>query len=56
MPYWYMDEPEKYYSMWKKEKLGLGDAWEGGEHQYILHSGQGKPYYYNPHCEMVQVH
>ncbi|MCY9190166.1 tyrosine-type recombinase/integrase [Bacillus mojavensis] len=32
----------------KKENLVLGDAWEGGEHQYILHSGQGKPYYYNP--------
>jgi len=28
------------------EKLLLGDAWEGGEHQFVFHSGKGKPYYY----------
>ncbi|MGC1137750.1 site-specific integrase [Bacillus sp. B38] len=46
MPDWYMDELEEYYRMWKKEKLRLGNAWEGGEHQYVFHSGNGKPYYY----------
>jgi hypothetical protein len=39
-----MDELAKYYRIWKK--LLLGDAWEGGEHQYVFHSGKGKPYYY----------
>ncbi|WP_253295061.1 hypothetical protein [Bacillus atrophaeus] len=46
MPDFYMDELAKYYRIWKKEKLLLGDAWEGGEHQYVFHSGKGKPYYY----------
>ncbi len=41
-----MDELAKYYRIRKKEKLLLGDAWEGGEHQYVFHSGKGKPYYY----------
>ncbi|WP_329956614.1 tyrosine-type recombinase/integrase [Bacillus sp. PS108] len=31
---------------YEKEKLLLSDAWEGGEHQYVFHSGKGKPYYY----------
>ncbi|WP_396021497.1 tyrosine-type recombinase/integrase [Bacillus sp. YC2] len=38
-----MDDLAKYYLMWKKEKLMLG---EGGDNQYIFHSGTGKPYYY----------
>ncbi|MCY9195992.1 site-specific integrase [Bacillus atrophaeus] len=46
MPDFYMDELAKYYRIWKKEKLLLGDAWEGREHQYVFHSGKGKPYYY----------
>ncbi|MEC3613106.1 tyrosine-type recombinase/integrase [Bacillus velezensis] len=46
MPDFYMNELAKYYRLWKKEKLLLGDAWEGGEHQYVFHSGKGKPYYY----------
>lgn len=44
-----MNELAKYYRIWKKEKLLLGDAREGGDHQNIFHSCKGKPYYYtNP--------
>ncbi|MFI8650701.1 tyrosine-type recombinase/integrase [Bacillus velezensis] len=46
MPDFYMEDLAKYYRMWKKEKLMLGDAWEGEDNQYIFHSGTGKPYYY----------
>nr|WP_223249914.1 site-specific integrase [Bacillus sp. 7788] len=46
MPDWYMNELSLYYHMWKREKEKLDDAWEGGDHQYIFHSGFGKPYYF----------
>lgn len=46
MPDFYMKELAAYYRMWQKEKDMLGDAWEGEDHQYIFHSGKGKPYYY----------
>lgn len=47
MPEWYMRELRSYYTQWKKEKLQLGDAWEGGDKQYVFHSGGGKPYHYS---------
>ncbi|UDF15771.1 site-specific integrase [Bacillus pumilus] len=46
MPDWYMNELSLFYHMWIREKEKLEDAWEGGDHQYIFHSGFGKPYYY----------
>lgn len=46
MPEWYMQELKKYYLQWKKDKLMAGDAWEGGDKQYVFHAGLGKPYYY----------
>ncbi|MCY8911733.1 tyrosine-type recombinase/integrase [Bacillus atrophaeus] len=51
-----MDELAKYYRIWKKEKLLLGDAWEGGDHQNIFHNGKGKPYYYtNPTAQWAKT-
>lgn len=47
MPDWYMRELRSYYIQWKKEKLVLGDAWEGGDAQFVFHSGAGKPYHYS---------
>ncbi|ALC80791.1 hypothetical protein AM592_03705 [Bacillus gobiensis] len=32
--------------MREQEKENLGDAWEGGNHQFVFHSGTGKPYYF----------
>ncbi|GIM44458.1 hypothetical protein DNHGIG_00070 [Collibacillus ludicampi] len=46
MPEWYMRELRKYYTEWKKERLLVGDLWEGGDKQYVFHGGTGKPYYY----------
>ncbi|MGG3571228.1 site-specific integrase [Bacillus gobiensis] len=46
MPDWYMDELKEYQMIWKREKFRLGDAWEGGDKQYVFHGGTGKPFYY----------
>ncbi|GAB7387425.1 tyrosine-type recombinase/integrase [Bacillaceae bacterium] len=46
MPEWYMQELKNYYHEWKKQKLQLGDRWEGGDRQYVFHNGFGKPYHY----------
>lgn len=45
MPVWYMRELKEYQLWWKKERLKLGDKWQGGENQYVFHNGFGKPYY-----------
>ncbi|WP_312116598.1 site-specific integrase [Brevibacillus reuszeri] len=46
MPSWYMEELEKYYTEWQREKELLGDKWQGEERQFVFHNGVGKPYYY----------
>ncbi|WP_144470920.1 tyrosine-type recombinase/integrase [Bacillus pumilus] len=46
MPNWYMDELKQYHIMWKKEKLLVGDLWEGDDHQYLFHNGFGVPFHY----------
>lgn len=46
MPEWYMQELKDFYLEWRKEKLQIGDAWQGGDRQYVFHSGLGKPYYF----------
>ncbi|MEK4029333.1 tyrosine-type recombinase/integrase [Pseudobacillus sp. FSL P4-0506] len=45
MPRWYMGELKDYYREWRKEKLALGDQWQGGDRQFIFHCGLGIPYY-----------
>ncbi|MNN49852.1 Tyrosine recombinase XerD [compost metagenome] len=44
MPKWYMDELKRYEHTWKKEKLRCKN-WQGGDKQYIFHSGNGVMYY-----------
>lgn len=46
MPEWYMEDLHKYYLWWRKEKMKQGEEWEGGEHEYLFHSGNGQPFYY----------
>ncbi|WP_456280247.1 hypothetical protein M1D85_06115 [Bacillus sp. JZ35] len=31
--------------MWSKEKLLVGDLWEGDHHQYLFHNRFDEPYY-----------
>lgn len=45
MPTWYMRELKEYQLEWKKERLKLGDQWQGGDNQYIFHNGFGNPYF-----------
>lgn len=47
MPHWYMEELSEYCLEWKKEKLRIGDKWEGGDRRFLFHSGKGKPYHPN---------
>lgn len=44
MPKWYMEELKRYEHIWKKEKLRCKN-WQGGDKQYIFHSGNGVMYY-----------
>ncbi|GER73382.1 tyrosine-type recombinase/integrase [Weizmannia acidilactici] len=46
MPDWYMEELAKYKMTWDHEKDKLGDAWKGGEHEFVFHGGVGKPLYH----------
>lgn len=46
MPDWYMRELKMYYKERQKERWNLGDKWQGGDKQYVFHSGLGKPYHY----------
>lgn len=46
MPSWYMEELAKYYEHWQAEKERAGDKWQGGDREFIFHSGLGKPFYY----------
>lgn len=46
MPEWYMKELKEYHLDWKKEKLKLGDVWQGEGKQFVFHNGFGKPFYH----------
>ncbi|WP_158221320.1 hypothetical protein [Salimicrobium humidisoli] len=46
MPDWYMELLKDYEKEWKREKLKAGKLWEGGFHEYLFHSGTGKPFYF----------
>lgn len=47
MPAWYMDEMRKFRKEWVKQKLIVGNKWEGGDKEYVFHSGLGRPLYYS---------
>ena len=47
MPHWYMEELAMYCREWKKQRLLVGDKWEGGNKQFLFHTGYGKPYHPN---------
>ncbi|CAI7725837.1 MULTISPECIES: site-specific integrase [Bacillus] len=46
MPEWYMEDLQKYYLWWRKEKMKVGEEWEGGTFEFLFHNGIGKPFYY----------
>jgi integrase len=46
MPGWYMDEMKRFRKQWRKQRLLVGYKWEGGDNEYVFHSGSGKPFYY----------
>lgn len=46
MPEWYMEELKKYHKEWKKQRWENNSIWEGGEREYLFHSGTGKPLYH----------
>ncbi|MGJ7912037.1 tyrosine-type recombinase/integrase [Neobacillus sp. LXY-1] len=47
MPDWYMEELKLYQFEWKKEKLKVGELWEGEKNEYLFHAGYGKPLFHN---------
>jgi integrase len=46
MPEWFMLELKDYHHGWKINRIKIGDIWLGGDHQYVFHSGFGKPLYH----------
>ncbi|WP_091067293.1 tyrosine-type recombinase/integrase [Paenibacillus sp. NFR01] len=46
MPAWYMDELAAHVRELKKLKMKIRDKWQGGERNFVFHSGFGKPYYH----------
>ena len=46
MPEWYMEEMKLYRKEWLKHKMSVRDKWEGGDKEYVFHSGYGKPLYF----------
>lgn len=46
MPEWYMRDLKVYHLKWKKNRLQVGDKWEGEGKEYIFHAGFGKPIYF----------
>ncbi|SFE10827.1 Site-specific recombinase XerC [Paenibacillus algorifonticola] len=46
MPLWYMEELAAHIKANRKLKLKLMDKWEGGDRNFVFHSGLGKPYYH----------
>lgn len=47
MPDWYMKELAIYIREWRKQKLIVGTKWQGGDKQYLFHTGFGLPYHPN---------
>ena len=47
MPLWYMEEMKQYRREWLQERLKVGDLWQGGEREYVFHSGFGRPIRYD---------
>ncbi len=48
MPKWYMDELAAHVKAMRKLRLeakAMG-AWQGGDRNFVFHSGTGKPYYH----------
>jgi integrase len=45
MPSWYMADLKEYHHVWKKDKLAMGELWEGGDRQFVFHGGVGIPFY-----------
>jgi integrase len=48
MPEWYMDELAAHIKANRKHKLKMKALakWDGGDDNYVFHSGSGKPYYH----------
>lgn len=46
MPQWYMNELASHIKELRKLKLKLLDKWQGGNNNFVFHSGLGKPYYH----------
>jgi integrase len=46
MPEWFMEELRRYQQLWNDECEQVGDKWLARDHQYVFHSGQGKPIYH----------
>lgn len=44
MPHWFMEQLSDYCKEWKKEKLKNMDKWQGGDKNYLFHTGYGIPY------------
>ena len=42
-----MKELAVYVREWKKNKLLVGTKWQGGDKQYLFHTGFGLPYHPN---------
>lgn len=48
MPIWYMRELKEYQREWREERLAIRpEEWQGGDRQFVFHSGYGKPYYHD---------
>ncbi|AUJ88372.1 hypothetical protein PPYC1_24630 [Paenibacillus polymyxa] len=46
MPLWYMEELAAHVKACRKLKMKLMDKWQGGDRNFVFHSGYGKPYYH----------
>lgn len=44
MPHWFMEQLNDYCREWKKEKLKNMNKWQGGDKNYLFHTGYGIPY------------
>lgn len=46
MPSWYMTELDTHIAENQRLKQDAGGKWQGGDRNFIFHSGLGKPYYH----------
>lgn len=48
MPKWYMRELKAFQIACEEERKNIpSEMWQGGDRQYVFHSGFGKPYYHD---------